>query len=218
MLDGPRLSPASGRPAASLVVFLHGYGADGNDLIDIGRAWSNYLPDTAFASPHAPSPCDQAPMGRQWFPLAMGDPHRIWQGVQSAAPALDAFLDAELKRLGLGDAHLALVGFSQDTMMALHVGLRRRARIAGIVGYSGYLAGAEDLGETVNRPPILLVHGDADQVVPVIALHGAAEALGRAGFPVEWHVSPGLAHGIDEQGLRLGADFLRRVFAGKAER
>ncbi|MBN8997529.1 MAG: dienelactone hydrolase family protein [Rhizobiales bacterium] len=218
MLDGPRLSPASGRPAASLVVFLHGYGADGNDLIDIGRAWSNYLPDTAFASPHAPSPCDQAPMGRQWFPLAMGDPHRIWQGVQSAAPALDAFLDAELKRLGLGDAHLALVGFSQGTMMALHVGLRRRARIAGIVGYSGYLAGAEDLGETVNRPPILLVHGDADQVVPVIALHGAAEALGRAGFPVEWHVSPGLAHGIDEQGLRLGADFLRRVFAGKAER
>jgi phospholipase/carboxylesterase len=213
MLDGPRLSPASGRPAASLVVFLHGYGADGNDLIDIGRAWANYLPDTAFVSPHAPAPCDQSPMGRQWFPLSLGDPRLIWQGVQDAAPSLDAFLDAELARLGLDDSRLALVGFSQGTMMALHVGLRRRNGIAGIVGYSGYLAGAEHLGETVARPPILLIHGDADQVVPVIALHGAVQALGRAGFLVEWHVAPGLAHGIDEDGLRRGADFLRRRFA-----
>jgi phospholipase/carboxylesterase len=216
MLDGPRLPPASGRPAGSLVVFLHGYGADGNDLIDIGRAWGRYLPDTAFASPHAPSPCDQAPMGRQWFPLSLGDPRLIWQGVQSAAPALDAFLDAELKRYGLGNERLALVGFSQGTMMALHVGLLRKGSLAGIVGYSGYLAGAEHLSKTVDRPPILLVHGDADQVVPVIALHGAVQALGRAGFTVEWHVARGLAHGIDEDGLRRGGEFLRRVFAKAA--
>src|SRR5664279_3121336 len=100
MLDGPRLSPASRGPARSLVVFLHGYSADGNDLIDIGRTWAPVLPDTAFVSPHAPQPCDQAPMGRQWFPLALEDMHLIWPGVQSAAPALDAFLDAELARLG----------------------------------------------------------------------------------------------------------------------
>lgn len=215
MLDGPRLPPSSGRPAGSLVVFLHGYGADGRDLIDLGRLWANYLPDTAFASPHAPQSCDQSPMGRQWFPLSLGDPGRIYGGVQAAAPALDAFLDAELKRHGLGNERLALVGFSQGTMMALHVGLRRIGPVAGIVGYSGYLAGAEHLDKVISRPPILLVHGDADQVVPVIALHGAVQALGAAGFAVEWHVSPGLAHGIDEQGLRLGADFLRRVLAGK---
>ena len=215
MIDGPRLPPASGGPARRLVVFLHGYGADGNDLIDLGRMFGPILPDTAFVAPHAPEPCDQSPMGRQWFPLAMGDMHLYLRGVEHAAPALQAFLDAELARLDLTDGDLALVGFSQGTMMALHVGVRRKAPIAGIVGYSGLLAGPEQLaGPGINKVPILLVHGDADPVIPVVALHAAVQSLGASGFTAEWHVSRGLAHGIDENGLRLGADFLRRVLAG----
>ena len=211
-LDGPRIAPASGGPAKSLVVFLHGYGADGNDLIDIGRLWARAMPETAFVSPHAPQPCAEAPVGRQWFPLTRFDPHLLRQGVMAAAPALDAFLDAELAANGLSDDRLALVGFSQGTMMALHVGPRRANRIAGVVGYSGLLPTPEHLkAELRHRPPVLLVHGDADPVVPPIALQRARVALGDAGFPVEWHLRPGLQHGIDQEGLALGADFLRRV-------
>ncbi len=154
-------------------------------------------------------------MGRQWFPLALGDLDAYWRGVEHAAPKLQSFLDAELARLKLADRELALVGFSQGTMMALHVGLRRKAPIAGIVGYSGLLAGPEHLKDSnVHKVPILLVHGDADPLIPVVALHAAVQSLGGAGFLAEWHISRGLAHGIDQDGLRLGADFLRRVLAG----
>jgi len=142
-LDGPRLAPRSGQ-AKQLVVFLHGYGADGNDLIDIGRAWQNLLPDAAFVSPHAPRPCGQVPTGREWFPLTFRDPGERWAGVTMAAPGLESFLDAELARLSLPPSALALVGFSQGTMMALHVGLRRPVSPAAIVGYSGMLAVPED--------------------------------------------------------------------------
>jgi phospholipase/carboxylesterase len=211
MIDGPRLAPASGKAATSLVVLLHGYGADGRDLIEIGRAWAPLLPDTAFAAPDAPEPCADVPGGRQWFRLHLNDMRRLYGDVAGAAPLVDAFLDAELARLGLGNDRLALVGFSQGTMVALHVGPRRPQPIAGIVGYSGFLAGSEHLAGTTGRPPVLLIHGEADPVIPVIALHAAAPALGAAGFTVEWHVSPGLGHGIDADGLRLGGDFLRRV-------
>lgn len=211
-IDGPRIEPRGGE-ARKLVVFLHGYGADGSDLIDIGRVWARALPDVAFVSPHAPYPCDQSPMGRQWFPLAGGDPAMLRSGAQSAAPILDAFLDRELERYRIGAESLALVGFSQGTMMALEVGPRRATAIAGIVGYSGVLPGPEHLkGEVVSRPPVLLVHGDADPIVPVLAIHQAVAALSDSGFQAEWHVRPGLAHGIDEAGLQLGAAFLQRIF------
>jgi phospholipase/carboxylesterase len=211
MLDGPRIAPAAG-PATSLVVFLHGYGADGNDLVDIGRIWAPAMPNTAFVSPHAPQPCAEAPTGRQWFPLAGVDPAKLHGGVTQAAPALDAFLDAELAGLRLSDDRLVLVGFSQGTMMALHVGPRRANRIAGIVGYSGLLPGPELLGAEVrSRPPILLVHGDQDPLIPSMATFAAQRILGDAGFQVEWHIRPGLQHGIDEKGLDLGLDFVRRV-------
>ncbi len=121
-LDGPRLAPKSGA-AQQLVVFLHGYGADGNDLIEIGRAWQQYLPQAAFVSPHAPEPCSQAPVGRQWFPLTFRDPNERWVGVNKEAPVLERFLDAELERHKLPASALALVGFSQGTLMALLVGL-----------------------------------------------------------------------------------------------
>lgn len=219
-LDGPRLEPRSGTPK-QLVVFLHGYGADGNDLIDIGRAWQQLLPDAAFVSPHAPNPCGQAPMGREWFPLTMRDPNERWTGVNAAAPVLNAFIDAELKRRNLPDSALALVGFSQGTMMSLHVGLRRAAAPAAIVGYSGMLVVPEDIdpdqfaGEIRSRPPVLLVHGDQDQLIPVQALMHAAQGLAALEVPVEWHVSPGVGHGIDQEGLRQGGEFLVRRFAGR---
>src|SRR5450631_454760 len=164
-LDGPSIEPRSGT-AKHLVVFLHGYGADGNDLIEIGRAWQGLLPDAAFASPHAPRPCGQAPVGREWFPLGFRIPGERWDGVQAAAPGLNAFLDAELARRKLPPSALALVGFSQGTMMALHVGLRRAVPPAAIVGYSGMLVTPEDIdpdqfaAEIRSRPPVLLVHGD----------------------------------------------------------
>lgn len=214
-LDGPRLEPAS-RTVKRLVVFLHGYGADGNDLIDIGRAWQPMLPDTAFVSPHAPEPCGQAPVGRQWFPLTFRDPNERWNGVNAAAPALNTFLDAELRRRGLPPKALALVGFSQGTMMALHVGLRRATPPAAIVGYSGLFvlpdgANPEAVVEEIKaRPPVLLVHGDQDQLIPSEAMFMSAEALAALDVPTEWHVSQGIGHGIDQEGLRQGGEFIAR--------
>ncbi|SEQ43590.1 phospholipase/carboxylesterase [Faunimonas pinastri] len=212
MIDGPRLPPSSGGKAKSLVVFLHGYGADGNDLIGLGREWSRMLPDTAFVSPHAPAPCEQSALGRQWFGLTSRDPHDLARGVESARPALDGFLDAELQRHGLDESAVALVGFSQGTMMALHVGPQRKKTLAGIVGYSGLLADPASLAlPSISKPPVLLVHGDGDNVVPVGSLLVAAQALGAAGLPVEWHVSRGIAHSIAPDGLSIGGEFLKRV-------
>src|SRR6476660_5253280 len=211
-LDGPRLEPRSGS-ARQLVVFLHGYGADGNDLIDIGRAWQDLLPHAAFVSPHAPRPCGQAPVGREWFALTFRNPEERWTGVNHAAPILENFLDAELKRRDLPPSALALVGFSQGTMMALHVGLRRAIAPAGIVGYSGLLVVPPDAdpdkltAEIKSRPPILLIHGDQDELIPVQALFHATQGLAAFEVPVEWHLSPGIGHGIDQEGLRQGGEF-----------
>ena len=215
-LNGPRLQ-ARGQ-AKRLVVFLHGYGADGNDLIEIGRAWQSLLPDTAFVSPHAPRPCGQAPTGREWFPLTFRNPDERWTGVNAAAPALQQFLDAELARLKLPPSALALVGFSQGTMMALHTGLRRAVPPAAIVGYSGIFVLPNDAapdsvaGEITAKPPVLLIHGDQDELIPVQALFMASQALAALEIPVEWHISPGVGHGIDQEGLRHGGEFLARRF------
>lgn len=216
-LDGPRIEPRSGS-ARQLVVFLHGYGADGNDLIALGQEWQPLLPDTAFVSPNAPELCAGAPMGRQWFSLTFQDPNERWRGVNKAAPLLDAFLDAELARRSLPGTALALVGFSQGTMMALHVGLRRALAPAAIVGYSGIYVTpngkdgpANAQAEIRSRPPLLLVHGDRDELIPPQALFLSANALAAAEVPVEWHLSPGVGHGIDGEGLRQGGQFLKRA-------
>ncbi len=214
-IDGPRLEPRTG-PARRLVVFLHGYGADGTDLIEIGRAWQPLMPDAAFVSPHAPEPCAGAPMGRQWFGLTFRDPDERWRGVNAAAPILNGFLDAELARRKLPPSALALVGFSQGTMMALHVGLRRETAPAAIIGYSGLFVlpnnaePAAVAGEIKSRPPILLIHGDRDDLIPVQALFHATQALTALEIPVEWHISAGIGHGIDQEGLRQGGEFLAR--------
>jgi len=214
-LDGPRLEPRNGA-AKKLVVFLHGYGADGNDLIELGRVWQPLLPDAAFVSPHAPEPCAGAPMGRQWFALTFRNPDERWRGVNAAAPVLNRFLDAELARRKLPDSALALVGFSQGTMMALHVGLRRAKAPAAIVGYSGLFVlpeGTEPKSvapEIKSRPPVLLVHGDRDELIPVQALLQGSQDLAELEVPTEWHISSGIGHGIDQEGLRHGGEFLAR--------
>jgi phospholipase/carboxylesterase len=214
LLDGPRLPPAAGGAPRQLVVFLHGYGADGNDLIGLGREWARFLPHAAFVSPHAPEACAGAPMGRQWFNLTFRQAGELVSGVKHAAPALEAFLAAELKRHNLGPRALALVGFSQGTMMALGVGLARRPPPAAIVGYSGALATVEALPtDPGSAPAILLVHGDSDEVIPLDAMFIAREQLAQAGLAVEWHVAQGIGHGIDAEGLHLGGAFLKQAFA-----
>jgi phospholipase/carboxylesterase len=214
-LDGPRLPPAAG-PARQLVVFLHGYGADGKDLIGLGQHWQDLLPNAAFASPHAPERCAAGGTGYQWFGLSRMDPHETARGTEAAAPTLDAFLDTELARLRLAPENLALVGFSQGTMMALHLGLRRKIMPACIVGFSGMLTSPEKLPKAgAGSPPILLTHGDEDQVIPAPALFFSAGALGAAGLLVRWHLSQGLGHGIDPAGLALAGQFLRDAFRGR---
>ena len=214
-LTGPRLPAASGK-ADCLVVFCHGYGADGNDLIGLGQHWQHLMPTAAFVSPQAPERCAMSPMGYQWFGITRLDPAEMARGVERAGPVLEAFIDAELARLGLDASRLALVGFSQGTMMSLHVGLRRKVSPAAIVGYSGMLAGADRLPEQIAaRPPVLLVHGDADEVIPVEALFASAHGLGAAGVHAAWHVSRGVGHGIAPDGLELAGKFLADAFNGK---
>jgi len=218
MLSGPRLPPARGR-ATHLVVLCHGYGSDGNDLIGLAPHWQSLLPTAAFVAPNAPERCAGAPTGYQWFPISRLDPHEAQKGVEQAAPSLEAFLEAELQRLELGPDRLALVGFSQGTMMSLHVGLRGARKPAAIVGFSGMLAGVDALAKQgPDAPPVLLLHGDSDQMIPPQALFVAAGALGQAGVTVQWHLSPGLGHSIDPDGLALGGTFLAMAFRGQLRR
>lgn len=217
-LDGPRLKPRSGK-AKQLVVILHGYGADGNDLIEIGRQWQQVLPEAAFVSPHAHEPCAMAPAGRQWFRLTDRNPDERWTGACSAQPVIDTFIDEELAELELTPDKVAIVGFSQGAMMALHVGLRRRIAPAGIIGLSGVLVGPEKLAECAAAspgakvPPVLLMHGHMDEVIPVDSMFGTSDALAAAGIPCQWHLAIGLGHGIDGEEIRHGAMFLARCFA-----
>jgi phospholipase/carboxylesterase len=154
-----------------------------------------------------------APMGRQWFNLTFRDPSEIVNGIAKAGPVVNAFLDSELERMQLASRALALVGFSQGAMLALAVGLERKPAPAAIIGYSGVLPGIEAIKEPGNRPAILLVHGDMDEVIPVDAMLIAREQLAAAGLPVEWHVAEGVGHGIDGEGLRLGGAFLKQAFS-----
>lgn len=174
-IDGPSHGPHSGGAPKQLVVLLHGYGADGNDLIGLAPVLAPLMPDAVFVAPNAPYPCDGNPMGFQWFPINRLDPASRLAGTRSAAPFIDDYLDETLAKYGLDETKTALVGFSQGTMMALHVGLRRSTQLAGIVGFSGALSGAEELKTEIRtRPPILLVHGDADEMLPHLLTEQAA--------------------------------------------
>jgi len=212
-LSGPSAAPAAGGPPGQLVVLLHGVGADGADLITLSQAMGQALPHARFVAPNGPEPCDMAPMGYQWFSLADRNPVTMLAGIERSAPLIDAFIDEELKKDGLADHQLALLGFSQGTMMSLHVAPRRAKALAGVLGFSGALLAPEKLpAEAVSKPPMLLVHGDADQVVPVQALQAAIKGLEAAGIPVQGSVRPGLPHGIDPEGIAAGAAFLAAAF------
>jgi phospholipase/carboxylesterase len=208
-IDGPRMPPARGGKPDSLVIFLHGYGSNGADLISLAPYWAKALPGTAFVSPNAVEPLPMAPGGYQWFPISNLDPHLMEQGAKAAAQSVDRFIDRELEKYGLAPDRLALVGFSQGTMMALYVGLRRAQQIGAILGFSGVLVGARTLKEQMrSKPPVLLIHGDRDDRIPIPAMFDSAEALAAADHGAQWHISYGVPHSIGPDGLELGGEFL----------
>jgi phospholipase/carboxylesterase len=216
-LSGPSRPPASGGAPKQLVILLHGLGADGNDLIGLAPYWAPLLPQAEFLSPNAPFPCDMAPHGYQWYSSQDRSPGAQLAGVRAAAPILNGFIDEALAERGLDAGALALIGFSQGSVMSLYAGPRRTQQVAGIVGYSGRLVAAELLpGELRSRPPILVVHGTEDPLVPFAALAEAEAGLKAAGIPVESLACPGIGHSIDERGLRRGGQFLRNVLVGDA--
>lgn len=212
-LDGPRWGPASRGAPKQLVLICHGIGADGQDLISLGPSWGPALPDAVFAAPDAPFLHDSG-FGRQWWSVADRSPPVMEAGARRAAPYLDRFIDAELTRLGLPPDAYALAGFSQGAMMVLFAGLRRRIGPRAILAYSGALVAPGAVrAELANRAPVLLVHGEVDDVVPAARSGEAEAALIAVGVPVESTFVPGLGHGIDETGVSMGALFLQRAFA-----
>lgn len=213
-LSGPSRPPVAGGKPRRLVFLLHGLGADGNDLIGLQQYWGRLVPDAEFVSPNAPFPCDMAGFGYQWFSVQDRSPPAVLAGVRAAAPILDAYIDEELQKRGLGESDAALVGFSQGTMMSLFVGLRRERPLAGILGYSGRLIAADLLAaELRSRPPVLLVHGTDDPMVPFESMAQAEMALRGAGVPVETLACPGIEHAIGPEGLQRGGRFLREVLS-----
>ena len=216
------LKPTSGNKPKQVVVLLHGYGSNGEDLISLAPYWQKALPDAVFLSPDAPHNCEIAPnLGFQWFSLKGAnpaedlvvdrDPTKYLNGVREAAPVLSKYLDEVLDHYGLENENMALVGFSQGCMMALHVGLRRGERVAGILGYSGSLIDVNGL-DVAHKVPIHLMHGQEDEVVPIESYYHAKEALQKAGFDVSGHSTPHLGHSIDEDGVEAGARFLQSIF------
>lgn len=215
IISGPSVEAASGT-TKSLVVLLHGYGANGDDLIGLAPPLAELLPNTVFISPNAPHPCAQNPFGGlQWFDVWEGDDYDRLAQVRIAAATVDAFIDDELERLGLKENQLALLGFSQGTMLSLHVGLRRKNAPAGILGYSGRLESPGILSdEIMARPPVMLIHGEEDPLLNISLMDSAADLLRENGVKVDTFRRPGLAHGIDQEGIKHGATFLSGVFAG----
>jgi len=213
VLQAGRKEPLSGE-TRSAVVFLHGYGANGADLLGLAEPLAEHLPDTLFVAPDAPESIPGMPFGLQWFPIPWIDgssEEEAERGMMAAAADLDAFLDALMVDEDLMPEQVVLFGFSQGTMLALHVAPRREDALAGVVAFSGRLLAPELLAdEVVSRPPVLLVHGDADDVVPVQSLPQAAEALQGAGWrDVYAHVMKGTGHGIAPDGLSVALAFMR---------
>ena len=216
-LNFGRVAAQSGQ-AKSLVVFLHGYGADGADLLGLADPLAPHLPDTVFIAADAPSPCAGNPFGRQWFPIPRFDGSSEVEAavdMNRAADDLNAFLDQRLAEEGLTPTALALVGFSQGAMMSLHIAPRREVAMAGVVAISGRLLRPQVLAQEASvKPPVLLIHGDRDDVVPFQEMQIAGNALVAAGFQTFGHVMQGTGHGIAPDGLGVAMQFLKERLPG----
>ncbi len=212
-LQGPVLEPLGGRAPAKLVIMCHGVGSDGDDLISLAPYFQKVLPDARFVSPNAPFHFDGGPVGYQWFSLQDMSMDARREGMTVAGPILNAFIDDQLSALGLTDKDMVLIGFSQGTMVALHVALRRAAACAGVIGYSGMLIDPDLLAtELTAKPPVLLCHGQADDVVPFDFMPAALSALREYGISAEGLARPGLGHGLDDDSIKAGMFFLAECF------
>lgn len=209
-LNDYRQQPASGNKPKQVVVLLHGYGSNGQDLISLAPYYQSALPDAIFISPDAPFAGEMG-FGFQWFSLSEYTPAKLLEGAQKAHPILDKYLDSLQDEFQLTNQNMALSGFSQGTMMSLYTGLRRQSTIAGVLGYSGALIGAETLSHGGQKPPVHLIHGESDSVVPVERYHQAKQILEEKGYQVSGHTTPHLDHSIDGQGIESGVEFLSQV-------
>ena len=210
MLNFKKYFPSGMDAPDALVIFLHGYGANGLDLLDIGKMWSPNLPNTLFLSPDAPDPCEMGGGGFQWFSLQTYTPEVMRAGADKVVKDLVEFITTQKEEYEIQDGNVFLVGFSQGTMMSLHAASLLGRKLGGVVGYSGaylYESIAED--NKITEIPICLVHGDADPVVPVTATQMATKVLSESGAAISTHIIPGLQHGIDQQGLKIGLEFLK---------
>ncbi len=211
-LDGPSLAPLSGSKPNALVILIHGYGSNGNDLLSLASMIRPALPEAAFVAPNAPSQIPRMAAAYQWWPIETFSMAERAAGATAAAPRLDSFISQAIEMADLPSDRVLLVGFSQGTMMALHVGLRRPEPIAGIIGISGVLVAPERLQmEIRSHPPVLLIHGTADDVVPFKSMDLASTALTTAGVSVETHASSGVGHSVSQDGLAAVAAFAVRV-------
>ena len=212
-LSGPEFGPASGEEIEQLVILCHGLGADGNDLISLAPHYAQVLPKAKFISPNAPFQCDMAPFGYQWFSLKEHTEQSMLAGAQNARPILDAFIDQQLSIYNLAEEDLVLIGFSQGTMMSLFTAPRRKKPVAGVVGYSGRLIGRNLLADEIRcRPPMIMINGDNDELVPIDVQPIAIETLKSVGIKIEGYIRPGLGHSIDEVGIQIAQNFLRDIF------
>ncbi len=208
VLSGPSLTSGNG-PTKQLVILLHGYGANGDDLIELGHQWSSFLPDAEFLAPHAPFSCEMTALGYQWFSLESWHPDFLLEQLHLALPHLNKFIDVNLAKRGLSEDNLGIIGFSQGAMMALHVALTRALPCAGVIGYSGALIYGPTTGQE-KKSPVLLIHGDADEVVPYASMGKAEERLSSMGVPVQTYTCPAFGHGINQKGIEVGGHFLRK--------
>lgn len=196
-----------------VVILLHGVGSNGQDLISLAPMWAQALPKAIFISPDAPFPCDMVPPGYpnsyQWFSLLDRDPHKMLDGVKTVFPFVEEFIETQRERFSVPYNKVALVGFSQGTMTSLYVAPRLKGKIAGVLGYSGALLQDEGIK---HKPPVHLIHGEADDVVPVQAWEHARRTLAQEGFTVTGYTTPGLMHSIDMDGIQSGSIFLQKSF------
>lgn len=209
MLDYVTYQNPEGKHVDSIVFLLHGLGSNKEDLISLAPYFARACPNTVFVSPDAPQPCDMGPFGFQWFSLQNRDPHAMLQGIQESFPVLKQFIEDVVAKYQVKKERVILLGFSQGTMMSLYTAPRLDEKIGGVVGYSGALLGGAELSDSgFKKPPVLLIHGNRDDVVAYSALANAEEFLQKAGFDIKTVTCPNLGHSIDEKGIVAGIEFV----------